>query len=92
MCSSDLQDGRRKRPGEASDHDDGEHQSGRDDDLVLELQGGAGRDLHVGGVHVLAGLAAGAAVIIKPAPPTPGCVEVAAEAVFEALDAAGVEP
>ncbi|WP_245642768.1 bifunctional proline dehydrogenase/L-glutamate gamma-semialdehyde dehydrogenase [Piscicoccus intestinalis] len=42
----------------------------------------------IGGV--LAGLAAGAAVIIKPAPPTPGCVEVVAEAVFEALDTAGL--
>ncbi|GAB97004.1 proline dehydrogenase/delta-1-pyrroline-5-carboxylate dehydrogenase [Kineosphaera limosa NBRC 100340] len=42
----------------------------------------------IGGV--LAGLAAGSAVVIKPAPPTPGCVEIAAEAVFEALDAAGV--
>ncbi len=42
----------------------------------------------IGGV--LAALAAGSAVVIKPAPPTPGCVEVAAEAIFEALDAAGV--
>ena len=36
----------------------------------------------IGGV--LAGLAAGSAVIIKPAHPTPGCVEVAAEALWAA--------
>ena len=36
----------------------------------------------IGGV--LAALAAGAAVVIKPAHPTPGCVEVAAEALWEA--------
>lgn len=33
---------------------------------------------------VLSALAAGAAVIIKPAHPTPGCVEVASEALYEA--------
>ncbi len=36
----------------------------------------------IGGV--LAGLAAGSSVIIKPAHPTPGCVEVAAEALWAA--------
>lgn len=38
----------------------------------------------VGGV--LAGLAAGSAVIAKPAPPTPRCLEIAVEAVHAALD------
>ncbi|MDO5711209.1 MAG: aldehyde dehydrogenase family protein, partial [Micrococcales bacterium] len=41
---------------------------------------------------VLAALAAGSAVIIKPAHPTPGCVEVACEAIHEALAEAGVDP
>ena len=44
----------------------------------------------IGGV--LAALAAGSAAIIKPAPPTPGCVEVACEAVHAALAAAGADP
>lgn len=38
----------------------------------------------IGGV--LAGLAAGTAVIAKPAPPTPRCLEIAVEAVHAALD------
>ncbi|MDR7384039.1 proline dehydrogenase family protein [Promicromonospora iranensis] len=38
----------------------------------------------IGGV--LAGLAAGSAVIAKPAPPTPRCLELAVEAVHAALD------
>ncbi|MFD2028065.1 bifunctional proline dehydrogenase/L-glutamate gamma-semialdehyde dehydrogenase [Promicromonospora aerolata] len=38
----------------------------------------------IGGV--LAGLAAGTAVIAKPAPPTPRCLELAVEAVHAALD------
>ncbi|WP_454859846.1 bifunctional proline dehydrogenase/L-glutamate gamma-semialdehyde dehydrogenase [Promicromonospora soli] len=38
----------------------------------------------VGGV--LAGLASGSAVIAKPAPPTPRCLEIAVEAVHAALD------
>ncbi|HEV6955286.1 MAG TPA: proline dehydrogenase family protein [Promicromonospora sp.] len=38
----------------------------------------------IGGV--LAGLAAGSAVIAKPAPPTPRCLEIAVEAVHAALD------
>ena len=42
----------------------------------------------IGGV--LAALATGSAAIIKPAPPTPGCVEVACEAVHAALAAAGM--
>ncbi len=37
---------------------------------------------------VLAALAAGSAVIIKPAHPTPGCVELGAEAIWAAFDAA----
>ena len=35
---------------------------------------------------VLAGLASGSAVIAKPAPPTPRCLEIAVEAVHAALD------
>ncbi|MCP2264428.1 proline dehydrogenase family protein [Promicromonospora thailandica] len=38
----------------------------------------------IGGV--LAGLAAGSAVVAKPAPPTPRCLEIAVEAVHAALD------
>jgi RHH-type proline utilization regulon transcriptional repressor/proline dehydrogenase/delta 1-pyrroline-5-carboxylate dehydrogenase len=41
---------------------------------------------------VLAGLAAGSAVIIKPAMAVPGCTEVAVGAVQRALAAAGVPP
>ncbi len=44
----------------------------------------------IGGV--LAALAAGSAVIIKPAPPTPGCVEIAVEAVRVALQTHGFDP
>jgi RHH-type proline utilization regulon transcriptional repressor/proline dehydrogenase/delta 1-pyrroline-5-carboxylate dehydrogenase len=43
----------------------------------------------IGGV--LAGLAAGSAVIAKPAPPTPRCLEIAVEAVHAALDDAAQE-
>ena len=39
---------------------------------------------------VFAALAAGSAVIIKPAHPTPGCVELGAEATWAAFDAFGV--
>ncbi|ROR74076.1 proline dehydrogenase family protein [Bogoriella caseilytica] len=42
----------------------------------------------IGGV--LAALAAGSAVIIKPAPQVPGCTEIAVEAVRAALEASGV--
>lgn len=38
----------------------------------------------------LAALAAGSPVLVKPAPPTPRCVQVAMAAVQQALDAAGV--
>ncbi|WP_420112391.1 bifunctional proline dehydrogenase/L-glutamate gamma-semialdehyde dehydrogenase [Pseudactinotalea sp.] len=41
---------------------------------------------------VLAALAAGSAVVIKPAPPTPRCTEIAVEAVREALTETGVDP
>ncbi|MBK5249229.1 MAG: aldehyde dehydrogenase family protein, partial [Actinomycetales bacterium] len=44
----------------------------------------------IGGV--LAALAAGSAVVIKPAHPTPGCVEVAVEGIHQALAAHGVDP
>lgn len=44
----------------------------------------------IGGV--LAALAAGSAVIIKPAPPVPGCAEVAVAAVRAALAGAGAPP
>ncbi len=40
---------------------------------------------------VLAALAAGSAVIIKPAGPTPGCVEVVVEAIHQALAAHGAD-
>lgn len=43
----------------------------------------------IGGV--LAALAAGSAVVIKPAPATPRCCEIAVEAVREAITAAGGE-
>lgn len=43
----------------------------------------------IGGV--LAGLAAGSAVIAKPAPPTPRCLEIAVEAVHAALDEVAAE-
>ncbi|MBK7722066.1 MAG: bifunctional proline dehydrogenase/L-glutamate gamma-semialdehyde dehydrogenase [Austwickia sp.] len=39
---------------------------------------------------VFAALAAGSAVVIKPAHPTPGCVELGAEATWVALEAAGL--
>jgi RHH-type proline utilization regulon transcriptional repressor/proline dehydrogenase/delta 1-pyrroline-5-carboxylate dehydrogenase len=42
----------------------------------------------IGGV--LAALAAGSGVVVKPAPPVPRCTEVAVDAVHAALDAAGV--
>ncbi|WP_369369660.1 bifunctional proline dehydrogenase/L-glutamate gamma-semialdehyde dehydrogenase [Promicromonospora sp. Populi] len=43
----------------------------------------------IGGV--LAGLASGSAVIAKPAPPTPRCLEIAVEAVHAALDEVATE-
>lgn len=41
---------------------------------------------------ILAALAAGSAVVIKPASPTPGCVEIVAEAIHKALADHGANP